>query len=297
MAASTTSSLATLTKRIKAESFDQEKLPSYALCLQLGTRDFSVCVINKQTSTCIFLEEYRLEGIKTVNLRLEAVRSIIERHPILSGKFWDSIKLSYKTHKFTLIPSNFFLPEASSDYLALNCDIKTKIEEVYYYKHITSSAVNVFAADRKINAWVRKYYAPKSVQVIHQGSAFMEGILRYDDHSHEPTVFVLIEKHLLHLAVTHRQTLLFYNQFVAKTSEEQLKYLMLTLKSHGISQKTGKVIVWGALKNNAPAMDVFKKYIRNVSFGDQPVYVKPAPAFAEVEPHRYFDLYSIFLCE
>lgn len=297
MATATTSKNYKLVKRIKAESFNQEKLPAYSLCLQIGTRDFQFSVVSKQTSSCLYVEDYRLENIKTINTRLEAIREIAEKHPFLGSDLWDNIKISFKSHKFSLVPAAYFLPEAASDYLALNSEIKTKIEEVYYYKHIASSAVNVFACDRKVISWAKSKYKQKSIQVIHQGSAFIEGMLKYDDHSHEKTMFCMVDKGILHVAVSQKQKLLYYNQFAARKSDDFLKYVMLVFKELKMSPKTNNLIIWGAIKNDAPHLQILKKYIRNISLGTKPNFLKFGSAFDDVQDHRYFDIYSIFLCE
>lgn len=286
-----------LVKRIKAASFNREKLPSYSLCLQIGVRDFQFCIINKQTNTCLFLEDYKLENVKTINTRLEIIRTICENHTLLKTNLWDGIKLSFKSHKFSLVPAAYFLPEAAGDYLALNSEIKTKIEEVYYYKHISSSAVNVFATDKKLTTWVKGAYQQKSILIIHQGSAFIEGILTYNDHSHEKTMFAYFDRGILHLTVTQKQKLLYYNQFAVRKSDDYLKYILLVFRELGLSPKTHKLIVWGLMRTDASQVKILGKYIRNVSLGEKPNYLKFPAEFDELEDHRYFDLYSIFLCE
>jgi len=286
-----------LVKKIKVGSFNIEKLPSYSLCLHIGIKDFQVCVVNKQTNTCLWLEDYKLENIRTVKTRLEAIASIIDKHKVFSSNLWDSIKVTFKGHKFTLIPNSHFLPEASSDYLVLNSEIKTKIEEVYYYKHISTSAVNVFAADKMVIRYIKKRYPNKSIQVIHQGSALIEGILRYDDHSKDKTMFTYVDRGVLHIIVTQEQNLLYYNQFAVRSNEEFLKFILMVFKELKLSPKSSNLIVWGLLRNNAPQIDIVKKFVRNISFGSKPNFLKFPAEFNDLEDHRYFDLFSIFLCE
>lgn len=286
-----------LVKRIKAASFDKEKLPSYSLCLQIGVRDFQAGVINKQTNTCLFLEDYLLENIKTINTRLEAIRAICESHPILKADLWDSIKVSFKSHKFSLVPAAYFLPESASDYLALNSEIKVKIEDVYYFKHISSSAINIFTTDKKVTAWAKEAYPLKGIQVIHQGSALIEGILTYRDHSHEKTMFAYFDRGILHLAVAQNQKLLYYNQFAVQKSQDYLKYVMLVFRELQLTPKTNKLIVWGLMKTEASPVKLLQKYIRNISYGERPHFLKFPSEFNDVEHHRYFDLFSISLCE
>jgi hypothetical protein len=286
-----------LVKKIISESFSPKKLSSYALCLNIGTRDFQITVVNEQTSSCVLLLDYKLENIKTVKGRVEIIQSILGGSKMLSSDQWNSIKVSFKSHKFSLVPNSHFIPEASSDYLALNCEIKTKIDEVYYYKHISSSAVNIFASDNLIISFLKKTYSNKSLQVIHQGSALIEGVLKYDDHSQDKTMFSYIDRGLLHIVVTEGRKLLYYNQFATHKSEEILKYIMLVFKEMKMSSKSSPVVVWGLIKQDSELITLAKKYIRNISLGTKPNFLKFGSEFDAVDDHRYFDAYSIFLCE
>lgn len=286
-----------IAKKIKAVNFDLGKLPSYSLCLQIGICDFQFCVINRQTSRCLVLEDHLLGNVRTINTRIEILESIFKRHPFLNSNKWDSIKISFKTHKFSLVPNAYFLAKAASDYLALNSEIKTKIEEVYYYKHISGNAVNIFTADKKVLRWAKEQYPQKSIQVIHQGSAFIEGILSYDDHSREKSMFANLDRGVLHLAVTQKEELQYYNQFAARKSEDYLKYIMLVFRELGLSPKASKLIIWGMVKNNGPQLQLLKKYIRNISLGAKPNFLKFPEEFEKIQDHKHFDLYSIFLCE
>lgn len=284
-------------KRIIAGSFDKTKLPSYSLCAQIGVRDFQFSVINNQTNSCIFLEDYRLEKIKTINGRLEAISEVIEKHPVLSSTLWENIKLSFKTHKFSLVPHAFFLPGAAGDYLTLNSEIKPSIEEVYYYKHITFSAVNVFTCDKKTLSWFKRRYPQKRIQVLHQGSALMDGILCYDDHSADRTMFSFFDRGIIHIVVTEDQKILYYNQFATRKAEDYLKYIMLVFKEMKLSPKSDKLIIWGNVANDSPQIELIKKYIRNISFGSKPNFIKLGSEFDSLADHRYFDVFSISLCE
>jgi len=245
----------------------------------------------------LLLEDYRLEDVTTVNSRLKALQSLFDGHHLLLAGFWNSIKLSIKTHKFSLVPSPHFIRDAALDYLVINSEIKTNIEEVHYYKHISSEAVNVFAADTKLIKWLHSLYPQKKIQLIQQGSALIEGIIRYDDHTHEKTMFCHVDRGILHIIVTKDQKLLYYNQFAVRKSNDYLKYIMLVFKELRLNQKEEKLLIWGNIKHNSPHIDLIKKYIRNVSFGSKPSYLSFGYQFDEIMDHQYFDVFSIFLCD
>jgi hypothetical protein len=287
----------TLRVQAKAERFDVDELHNYSLSLQVGIRDMQLCVTDGATNSLMLLEDYNLEGVTSVNTRIEAVSKLFHDHTLLHAGFWANVKVSAKTHKFTLIPQSIFAPEAIYDYLSVNCEIRTKSEDVKYYKHISTDAVNVFAADKKMLEWIEQTYPSGKVQLVHQGSALIEGILKYDDHSHEKMMFCYMDQGILHVVVTLKKEILYYNQFAVRESQDYLKYIMLVFKELELQQKTTKVIAWGMIKQNSPHVELLRKYIRNISFGHRPSYLKTSFEFDEIPEHQYFDLLNIFLCD
>jgi len=286
-----------LVTKIKDDKFDVENLQHYCLSMQIGIRDFQLCITDTKTDTCVFLEDYVLEGVKTINTRLQVLAKLFESHHLLMAGFWQSIKLSVKSHKFSLVPSSHFVPEAIREYLSLNCVINDNIEDEYYYPHSSSNAVNVFAADKRLINWINSLYPQKEIEVIHQGSALIEGILRQEDHGSEKTLFCIQDKGILHIFVSEHQKLHYYNQFSIKGIKDFLKYIMLVFKEFGLDQRKQKVVLWGDFGQGSVQIKTLQKYIRNISFGKRPAYLKFNYVFDELPDHQYFDLFSIYLCD
>ncbi len=286
-----------LVTEIKDAKFDVEDLHHYSLCLQVGIRDFQFCVIDGRNNRCLLYEDFVFENVKTVKSRLHVLQTLFENHRFLMAGFWNSVKLSVKGHKFSLVPQSVFSKEGLVDYLALGTPINPKFESVFFYKHIASDAVNVFASDNTVISWIKNLYQQKDVLLVHQGSAFIEGILKYDDHSAEKTMFCLFDKGILHIVVTVGKKLLYYNQFAVRKSPDYLKYIMLVFKELELSQKMSKVLFWGGLTPHSPHIQLLKKYIRNISFGSRHSYLRYNYMFDEIPDHEAFDLFSIFLCE
>ncbi len=286
-----------LLKKIKDEAFDVDNLHDYCLSIQIGIRDLQFCVIDTTNNKCLLIEDFVFLEVRTINTRLLVVQKLFENHHLLMAGFWHSIKIAFKSHKFTLVPSDHFLPSSAVDYLSVNCEYKEKTEEVFHYKHITSNAINIFTADKKLVAWLRSIYKQKEIQILHQGSALVEGIHRYDDHSHEKAMFCLVDKGVLHLVVSQNQKLHYYNQFAVKSSEDYIRYVMLVFKELGLKQKTSKLIIWGEIEQESPHIQLLRKYIRNISFGGKPTYLNFNYQFDEIQDHQYFDVLSIMLCE
>ena len=133
--------------------------------------------------------------------------------------------------------------------------------------------------------------------VIHQGSAIIEGVLKHDDHSHEKGLYCFVDRGILHLTVAQDGKLQFYNQYAVRKKEDYLKYIMLVFKEMEMDPKKNSVQIWGFLKQNSDEINLLKKFIRNISFGSKPSFLKFGYKFDEIEDHQYFDLMSAYICE
>ena len=273
-----------------------DEIDQYSLIMQVGVHDLQFAVIDSQDNQCMALEDYKLLGIRTVNGRLKLIKRILDDHEFLIAGFWKDVKLCLKSHKFTLVPVNMFVQENAADYLALNSEIKTSFEEVNYYKQISVDIINVFAAETKMCEWIESIYKKKKVHIIHQGSALIEGVLKHADHIQEKGMYCFVDRGVLHIIATENDRLLYYNQFAARNKEDYLKYILLVFNELKMSNKKHKVFLWGFIQPNSDQMTLLKKYIRNISFGSKPSFLKFRYVFDEVEDHQYFDLMGGYLC-
>lgn len=285
-----------LIKRVKDTKFTIDELDHYSLIMQVGIYDLQFAVVDSQDNVVMGLEDYRFQGVKTVNARLRLIRDILDDHEYLTAGFWKDVKLSLKSHKFSLVPANMFVSDSAADYLAVNSEIKTAFEEVNYYKQIAIDSVNVFAAETKLCRWIESIYKKKKVHVIHQGSTLIEGFLKHADHIQEKSMYTFIDRGIIHIVVSEGDKLLYYNQFAARKKEDYLKYIMLVFNELGMSGKQHHVFVWGFIKPSSDEMSLLKRYIRNISFGSKPSFLKFSHLYDEVEDHQYFDVLSGYLC-
>ncbi|MEQ9404447.1 MAG: DUF3822 family protein [Cyclobacteriaceae bacterium] len=296
MSTATDTSTHKLIKRVKDEKFSIDELEDYSLTLQVGVRDFQISVTDTQDNQVMALEDYKLEGIRTVNGRLRLIKDILDNHAFLTAGFWKGVKLCLKTHKFSLVPSNMFVADSAADYIAVNSEIKTSFEEINYYKQISTNTVNIFAAETKLCKWISTVYKQKVVHVIHQGSALIEGVLKHNDHSHERGMYCFIDRGILHVIVAEDKKLLFYNQYAVRKKEDYLKYIMLVFKEMEMDPKKSSLMLWGFIGQNSDEMNLLKKFIRNISLGSKPSFMKFGYKFDEIDDHQYFDVMSAYIC-
>ena len=286
-----------LIKKIKDSKFDVDKLHDYCLSLQIGIRDFQICITDTQTQSCLLLENYVLQEVRTINMRMQVLAGLFENHHLLMAGFWKEIKISLKSHKFTLVPASHFLIDSIGEYLGLNCVVNPKVDGEYYYHHKANRLVNTYAADKRLVNWMTSLYPKKEIKFLHQGSALIEGILRYDKLSAEKKVYCFQDKSVLHVLYTSNQKLQYYNQFSIKDAKEFVKYTLMVYKEFDLNPKAHPAVLWGSLSQSSDQYKFLKKYVGNVQLGQRPSYLNCSYQFDEVPEHQFFDLFSLYLCD
>ena len=286
-----------LLKRIKDDKFDVDKLHEYDLYILIGTRDLQVAVMCSDTNRILLVEDYGLSGTKSYEGLIGILEDLFDDHHVLKAGFWRNIKIGLKSKKFSLVPSKLFSEEGLYDYLRLNCKVEPKNEQFLYYKHIQSEAVNSFAVDNRLMTWLKSLYPNKEVGFIHQSSTLIEGALSQLATNPGDSLFVYIDRFKLHIIAVKGGKLEYYNQFQIKEFSDYVKYIMLVMDGLGRDQKTTPVVFWGYIGRASKHYKEFTKYIKNISFGDRPKYLKFNYMFDELQDHQYFDLYSLHLCE
>lgn len=293
---STTTAGYKLIKKVKDAKFDVDNLHQYNLLIQIGVRDLQVSIIDSSNNQVLLLEDYVLPSVKTYTELKNMLAGLFEDHHLLTAGFWKTVRISIKNNKFSLVPSSLFVKEAALDYLRLNSKVNPDSEEVLYYKHIQSDAICVFAMSKKLVEWFRGLYPNAEVGFVHQSSALIEGAINFSKTQKKDSVYLYIDRFKLHVITLKNGQLEYYNQFAIKQFGEYIRYIMLVIKGLNKSQKNTDVVMWGYIGKQSPHYNEFYKFIKNISFGERPNYLKYGFVFDELQEHHFFDLYSMHLC-
>lgn len=294
---STTTAYYKLRQKVKDSKFSIDELENYNLLLQAGEKEFQLVVVDSKTHRCLLLEHYDLFGIETEEDYLEILEGLFRDHHLLMAGFWSGVKLSVKNQKFSLVPASLFDKEKLGAYLRLSCRIDESQDRLFYYKHIKTHAVTVFAANARLIDWLNQRYPNLGLEVMHHVCAFTEGILQYEDHSSQQDVFLLLENNVLSAVVTNGRKLQYCNLFNCRDEKDFVRYVMLLFQELLLDRNNTKTLLWGSIDSQSPYFHALYPYIRNLSFGGRPKFIRFNYQFDEVPDHQFFDLYSIYVCE
>ena len=283
-----------LVHRVKDDAFNIEELHDYVLSLQIGVKDFQYCVTDK-TQKVILFESYAFENIKTVNTRVQTIADIYKNNEVLSAGFWKEVLVSFKTHKYTLVPENLYTENSDIDFLEVNSVINPIIETTHHCVHKSLGLVNIFTGDLRLMKLIKSFYQSVEIKVLHQGSTFIEGIAAIAPASGEREMLVYVDRGIFHIVIFKNNSLHYYNQFAIKKNEDGLRYIMLVFQELGLEQSKTSITFWGSIDAKSKFITLLKKYVRNISFGNRPSALSFGYVFDEIPEHQFFDLFNIHL--
>lgn len=284
-------------KRVKDNAhFNVDNLHHYNLYIQVGSCDFQLAVVDPRDSRCLLIEDFR-HTLSFGNDHLFVLDRIFDGHHLLKAGFWNHIRVSVKNRRFSLVPTSLFLKDHLAEYLVTNAPRNAVKETYHYYKQEQFKAANVFGVDNYLTEFIGSIYQNRQVHYLHQGSSFLEGILKSKDHTAAKGMYLLFDENTLHVAVCQNKQLEYYNQFPIRKEEEYIRYIVMVMRKLNMSQDKSKVLVWGDFQADSSTFKNLYKYLRHVSFGGKPDYLEYNFMFDEVADHQYFDLLSLHLCD
>lgn len=284
-----------LLKKIKDSRFDEDQIHLYNLLLQVGFHDFQLAVVNSEDNRLLLLEDYVLPGTQSDENVKGGLEQIFDAHEFLKAGFWNSIKVSVKNNKFVQVPASLFVEEAPQEYLRFNAAINPERENFLHVSNPRADAQTAFAIPKDVYQWILQAYPSKQPVFMHQSAALIEAVMEYAKDRKDNPLYIYIDRFKLHILSCQENKLIYYNQFSIRQFSDYIKYIMMVMKSLGMSQQTSQVVLWGYIGKNSPHYQEFYKYINNVVFGERPRYLHFGFMFDEIQDHHFFDLYGMHL--
>lgn len=287
-----------LLHRVKdTRQFNIDNLHHYSLSLQLGSNDFQICVIDSRNSTCLLLEDYIFPNAQTPDDRVEILRYLFDEHHFLMANFWNTVKVSIKTRKFSLVPQGAFREDALFDYLKYNAELDADAE-TYHHNHLNfNEIITVFAFEKRVKEFFDSIYQNIEYRVSHQSCGIINGIFNSKNKTQNKKIYLYVDRGRLHILLIEDQRLIYYNQFLIKQFTDYLKYINLVAKELNYNISINGLILWGYIRKNSAHFKELTKYYKNITFGGSPSFLKQGFMFDEIPEHHFLDVYGIYLCQ
>ncbi|MBI3502809.1 MAG: DUF3822 family protein [Bacteroidetes bacterium] len=253
------------------ESFDEAKANQYHLSILTNGDKFIFSILDTNSNKYLSLQSEK----KFPKLNFKSVSCVIAHN------------------KFTLIPSALFEEEKKESLLGFNHEIK-KDEEVFVNALHNLDAKNIFAVSKNLVSEIRNKFS--NINFIHSSTAFIEGLLVQYKNNSGKKVFVNFYSSHFEIVILEGKELLFSNAFNFQTPEDIAYYILFIYEQLNLNPETIELILSGEIEKPAKEYSLLYTYIRNMKFASRPDGFKYSYKFEEIPSHKYFSLFTQYLC-
>ncbi|MBC8082251.1 MAG: DUF3822 family protein [Hymenobacter sp.] len=278
--------------RLRDETLDPAALAAYNLYLTTGAAGLLVGVEDIRRNKFVVLEDYAPLPATSYGGQLQALAA---HHDLVGQPGWNHVRLAIQNRHFTLLPAPLLRPGDEATYLRLHHTVDAQHETVFAYTHASQEVTSVFAAENELATWFRATYPAGTL--LHQTSALLEGLIHQSEPAAPRRFYLSIGHHELTIIVIRDKRPEFCNVFTFSSPEDLIYYTILVMQELQLNPDQDPVVVWGDLMHDSELFTILRKYIRHIKFGNRPFDLGYSYRLNELFEYRFFELYSLHLCE
>jgi hypothetical protein len=286
-----------LSHKLQDETFDPDRLGSYNLYLAIGVRTIRIAVADTGRNKFLALLNYETDAALSAPDFIRQLNLVFDQHPNLGKNHWNAIRVAIKNQHFTLLPRTLFDEHEAETYLRLHTALEESEEKVSHYLHPNLEVVSVFGATTAVVDFFKLKYPHRPIRFLHQTSALIEGMLHQAERTAQKKMCLFVEQNHLTVILVRNGALEFCNIFHYNTPEDFIYFTIFVMQEQKLNPDQDPVMVWGDLTHDSELFSILRRYVRQVKLGKKPTDISFSYKFDELFDHRFFDVYSIHLCE
>ncbi|WP_266205430.1 DUF3822 family protein [Pontibacter kalidii] len=286
-----------LSHRIQDEAFSLEQAGQCNLYIALSQKAIRLAVANAERNKFVVLEDYELITVFSPVQVAEQLRLIGQENELLQEQNWNLVRVSVSNPHFTLVPETLYDPAYQQEYLKLHSDFNPAQDKVLSYRHSGLEAMNIFAMDGALYQALKALYPERPTQVVHLTSTLIRSMLHQTPRTNLRSMYAFIERNYVTLLVIGPGGLEFCNIFHYVSPEDFIYYIIFIMQEQKMNPEQETITVWGDITHDSSLFHILQKYIRQIRLGKKPADTEYSYKFHDMFEHRYFELYSLHLCE
>jgi hypothetical protein len=277
---------------LRDETFDAAQLSAYNLYLTAGQAGLRVGVADVRRNKFVVLEEYSAPSATSLAGQF---RTLASQHDLVGQTGWNHVRLAVQNRHFTQLPQPLFRAGDEDRYLRLHHSFDAGHETVHHYTHPGLEMASIFAVEKALAEWFRGIYP--TGRLLHQTSALLEGVVHQSQQAAPRRLYLSIGHQEVTIVAVRGKRPEFCNTFAFTTPEDLIYYTILVMQELQLNPDQDPVVLWGDLMHHSELFTILRKYIRHLKFGNRPMDLSYSYRLNEVFEYRYFELYSLHLCE
>ncbi len=286
-----------LSYKIEDEAFSLSQASYCNLYISLTQRSIRFAVADTVRNKFVVLEDYELITVFTPLQMAEQLRLIASENPLLQEQHWNVVRVSFSNQQFTLVPATLYDPAHQQDYLRLHSELHELQDVVLSYRHNELEAINIFAVDAHAYQALQDIFLRRPLQVVHQTSTLISSILHHTERGPARQMSIFVERNYVTVLVVSQSGLEFCNIFQYQSPEDFIYFVVFVMQEQKLNPEQETLLVWGDITHDSSLFHILQKYVRHVKLGKKPADVEYSYKFEDLFEHRYFELYSLHLCE
>lgn len=227
------------------EKFDFSNTQNLSLCIEIGFRHFTACIIDENTFSISYAEKIEFEDLPTLK----------KESKVLTHTF-KHVYVSVFNPNFTLIPKALFDEKHIPDYLKLN--LGELNDQTEHHQSLSSfSCVNAYRLENSVLHFFEQLH--KNVTFLHSSSVFLK-LVSLNQSNNNKLFLNIYEQHFL-ICYFKDGKLNLINSFEFKSEEDFIYLLLFLSKELNINQEKVELKVSG----NQQYTETLQEYFSSVS--------------------------------
>lgn len=244
-------------------AFNVNKTSTYHITIQFSAENYSYCIKDTIRKQFVAIKNSDYSESTRINF-VDKIKDVIKSDVYLN-KSYKAVDLVFRSHRFTLVPSELFNKAFLKSYFKFNFDYKED-EEIHFNKMKETEAFNLFVIPANITTFLVNKFP--EVKFYQQGTPVIENLIlkTKNSKSEAPVVYIIVAKDFFDFIVVSKGKLLFYNIFKYRTAEDFLYFVLNNLKCLGIEPNKTEIKLAGDIDEHSDLYLKSYKFFTNYSF-------------------------------
>jgi hypothetical protein len=273
------------------ETFDINKTSTLHLSIQASLDGFLFAVLEPRKLKYLALKHYRFEQVTSADLLFEQIRDILQQDPLLQQTY-EGVSCIQVDNRSTLLPAALFDKNHLKSYFEFN-HVLNDLDELRYnfLKHVDAYLVFPIyheIANLYLKSWVNASFyhqaTPFISEAIHTGSNTGKLASIHFSHGH------------FDVAVTNNQELIFHNNFMFRSEDDLLYFILFVFDKLGLEQESTPLVLSGEVDKFSERPSLLKRYFRNLKFRNAPAEFQYPYVFESIQEHTCLGLFKVYHC-
>ncbi len=273
------------------ETFDINKTNSLHLSIQANLDGFLFAILEPLNLKYLVLKRYQFEQVTSADLLFEQVRDILHQDPLLQQSY-EGVSCIQVDNRSTLLPAALFDKNHLKSYFEFN-HVLNDLDELRYnfIKHI--DAYLVFPMYHEITNLYLKSWVNASF--YHQATPFISEAIHTGSNTGKIANIHFSNGHF-DVAVTNSQELLFHNNFMFRSDDDLLYFILFVFDKLELNQESTPLIISGEFDKLSDRPALLKRYFKNLKFRPAPSEFQYPHVFDKIQEHTCLSLFKVYHC-